>query len=433
MEGYKNTDLRTEEVRDILRRMPHWTIRWGTTVIAAAIVVLLIFSFLFRYPDMITSEVVISASNPPAEIKARSTGKITGIYIANEENVHKGQTLAVIENPAKLEDMEQVKAYVAEMKPFISSPDLSLEVKAPSSLVLGQVQESFSSFLKQLADYQNFILQKFYAERITALEGQIAMQQQMLIRLEAQQKIEEQRFRLSTQSYQRDSSLFEKKAISEEEFDQSKSSFLSQKRNLEDICSQQVTTRSGIYDLQQQKATLEQDNDTKLKEYTTSLTQAYSLLGTAIDNWFLAYVLTSPIDGKASFNKIWALNQNITEGETLLTIVPDTPSCLVGKAYIPVEGAGKVKPGQRVNIKLSNYPYLEYGMIIGKVTQKAPVPVNNLYAVEIGLSQKLTTNYGKTLDMQQELHGNSEIITDDLRLIERIIYPVKMVIEKNRR
>jgi len=65
--------------------------------------------------------------------------------------------------------------------------------------------------------------------------------------------------------------------------------------------------------------------------------------------------------------------------------------------------------------------------------RKAPVPVNNLYSVEIGLPGKLVTNYGKTLEMQQELQGTCEIITADLRLIQRIIYPVKAVVEKNRR
>lgn len=428
-----NTDLRTEEVRDLLKRMPHWTIRWGTTVIAVAITVLLIFSYLFRYPDVISSEVVISAGNPPAEIKARSTGKIIGISISNEEKVTSGQTLAVIENPARLDDVVKVRNYLEKMKPFITSLDFSLVVETPSSLILGQVQEPFSIFIKQLSDYRNFVSQRFYPERIIALEGQISMQQQLLERLEVRQKIEEQRFQLSTQSYRRDSSLFLKKTISDDEFEQSKSVFLSEKRKLEDILSEQVVTRSGIFELQQQKASFEQENDTRFKEYRTNLTLGYELLGSAIDSWYMAYVLISPIDGKASFNKIWAPNQNISEGETLLTVVPETPSEIVGKAYIPVVGAGKVKPGQRVNIKLSNYPYMEYGMVVGKVRQKASVPINNVYSVEIELPQMLTTNYGKNLEMQQELHGISEIITDDLRLIQRLIYPVKAVIEKNRR
>ena len=39
----------------------------------------------------------------------------------------------------------------------------------------------------------------------------------------------------------------------------------------------------------------------------------------------------------------------------------------IAKIKIPLEGAGKVQSGQRVNIRLDGYPYLEYGFLTGKV------------------------------------------------------------------
>jgi HlyD family secretion protein len=433
MDNDKNIDLRTEEVRDILKKMPHWTIRWGTTIIVAAVILLLVFSYLYRYPDLISAEVVISAANPPAEIKARSTGKINGLFVNNGDKVAALQTLAVIENPARMGDIERVKKFISEIGRFIENPSLLKTVEVPGSLILGSVQPTFSEFTKLLSDYQNFVQQHLYTERISALEGQIAMQQQLLKRLDAQKEIEEQRLQLAAKSFQRDSSLFAKKTISDDAFEQSKSSWLGEEKNLETIKTQWVSTKSDVFGLQQQLANLKLEQDNQLKEFRTNLSRAYELLGNSIDEWYTNFVLASPIEGITSFNKIWAVNQNITVGETLLTVVPENPSGIIGKAYIPVDGAGKVKPGQRVNIKLSNYPYMEYGMVIGTVLRKAPVPVNNLYSVEIGLPGKLVTNYGKTLEMQQELQGTCEIITADLRLIQRIIYPVKAVVEKNRR
>jgi len=433
MDNDKNIDLRTEEVREILKKMPHWTIRWGTTIIVAAVILLLLFSYLYRYPDVIFSEVIVSAANPPAEIKARSTGKITGLFVSNGDKVAALQTLAVIENPARIEDIEKVRKYIADINGFIENPERIKTIKIPGTLALGLVQAPFSEFAKLLSDYQNFIQQHFYTERISALEGQIAMQQQLLERLNAQKKIEEQRMQLASKSFQRDSSLFAKKTISDDAFEQAKSARLNEEKELETIKTQWVSTQSDIYKLQQEKANLKLEQDNQLKDYKTSLSRAYELLGNSIDEWYTNFVLTSPIEGVTSFNKIWALNQNITIGETLLTVVPENPSGIVGKALIPVDGAGKVKPGQRVNIKLSNYPYMEYGMLIGTVLRKAPVPVNNQYSVEIGLPATLITNYGRTLEMQQELQGTCEIITEDLRLIQRIIYPVRAVVEKNRR
>lgn len=433
MDNKNNIELRTDEVRDILQKMPNWTIRWGTTVICAAVALLLLFSYLYRYPDLIRSEIVISAANPPAEIKARSIGKITKLLVSNNEPVSEGQMLAVIENPANLERVVEVEHYLNTIEPFLKSFDEAKLQQAPQNKLLGDVQSPYSEFQKQLNDYLHFIHQGYYNERITAIDGQVAMKEQLLNRLEVQKQLEEQRYRLSTQSYRRDSQLSDQSIISTEDFENSRSEWLNASLQFELVKKDLVNTRSSVYELQQQKAALQLDHDNALKTYQSNLIKAYELVNNAIDSWYLNYVLMSPIVGTTSFNKVWAVNQNVIQGETVMTIVPTTPEHIMGKAFVPVRGAGKVKTGQRVNIKLSNYPYMEYGMLIGKVKNIAPVPVNNAYSIEIELPNRLTTNYGKTLDMQQELWGNCEIITEDLRLIQRVIYPIKAIVERNKR
>ena len=433
MDDKNNIELRTDEVRDILQKMPNWTIRWGTTIIFAAVALLLFFSYLYRYPDLIRSQVVVSASNPPAEIKARSTGKIISLLVANNETVDGGQKLAVIENPANLKHISEVEIYLNDIEPFLIDFGENHLVQSPQNLLLGEVQTSYSEFQKLLNDYLHFIHQDYYNERIVAIDGQIEMKDELLNRLEVQKKLEEERYQLSTQSYRRDSQLRAQAIISMEDFENSRSSWLNAGLLFESVKKDLVNTRSSVYELQQQKAALQLEHDNELKTYRSNLTQTYELVKSNIDSWYLNYVLVSPITGVTSFNKVWAVNQNVSEGETVMTIVPQEPEHIIGKAFVSVRGAGKVKPGQRVNIKLSNYPYMEYGMLIGTVKSKAPVPVNNAYSIEINLPNQLTTNYGRTLDMQQELWGDCEIITEDLRLIQRIIYPVKALLKANQR
>ena len=433
MDNKDNIELRTDEVRDILQKMPNWTIRWGTTVIFAAVALLLVFSYLYRYPDLIRSEVVISAANPPAEIKARSTGKITSLLVRNNEPVLEDQVLAVIENPASLGNIDELKNYLETIAPFLKDFNTTELKVAPQNKMLGEVQSAYSEFQKLLNDYLHFIRQDYYAERIAAIDGQVKMKQELLQRLEVEKKLEEERYQLSTQSYRRDSQLSDQSIISMEDFENSRSEWLNAGLLLESVKKNWVNTQSSVYELQQQKAALQMEHDNELKTYRTNLTRAYELVKSTIDSWYLNYVLVSPIAGTASFNKVWAVNQNVSNGEIVMTIVPTTPEHIMGKAFVPVKGAGKVKKGQRVNIKLSNYPYMEYGMLIGKVSSIAPVPVNNAYSIEIELPKQLTTNYGKNLDMQQELWGNCEIITEDLRLIQRVIYPIKAIVERNKR
>jgi HlyD family secretion protein len=102
----------------------------------------------------------------------------------------------------------------------------------------------------------------------------------------------------------------------------------------------------------------------------------------------------------------------------------------LGKVQLNRIGSGKVKPGQKVNIKFDNYPYMEYGMVEGKVNRISKVPTNDYYALEVDLPNGLTSTYGKTFEFNNEIQGSAEIITDDLRLIQRIFNPIKSLFKE---
>lgn len=58
----------------------------------------------------------------------------------------------------------------------------------------------------------------------------------------------------------------------------------------------------------------------------------------------------------------------------------------------------------------------------------SPLPTaEGMYVVDIALPDGLTTNYGKTLPLTREMKGSAEIITDDLRLLERLIMPLRKI------
>ena len=46
----------------------------------------------------------------------------------------------------------------------------------------------------------------------------------------------------------------------------------------------------------------------------------------------------------------------------------------------------------------------------------------------IALPNGLTTNYGKVLPFSQEMVGEAQITTEDLRLLERIFSPIKKLL-----
>ena len=132
------------------------------------------------------------------------------------------------------------------------------------------------------------------------------------------------------------------------------------------------------------------------------------------------------------FLQFLANNQYLQAGEEIFSIVPSR-NAIFGQMLLPATGAGKIKPGSPVIIKLDNYPYLEYGTIDGRVASVSLVTKDEevagthvaTYLITIELPQGLTTNYGQSLDFKHEIQGSAEIITNDRRLIERLFDNLK--------
>ena len=111
---YKEIELRSEEVQEVMGRVPPWILRWGIAVLLGILLILLCVSFFYRYPDVITAEVTITTLDPPVSIIARATGKLDKIYVENNSQVSADVPLAVIQNPARTEDILWLSLQVSE-------------------------------------------------------------------------------------------------------------------------------------------------------------------------------------------------------------------------------------------------------------------------------------------------------------------------------
>lgn len=118
-----------------------------------------------------------------------------------------------------------------------------------------------------------------------------------------------------------------------------------------------------------------------------------------------------------------------------MTIVPTEKSEHVGTIILPQRGVGKVRPGQTVNVKLDDYPYLEFGFVQVPLAGISFVPFDGqgnekLYMLEVNLPDTLRTQYGKEIPYRPEMTGIAEIITDDLSILDRILNPIKAVLKR---
>jgi len=121
---------------------------------------------------------------------------------------------------------------------------------------------------------------------------------------------------------------------------------------------------------------------------------------------------------------------DLVNGPVVVTIDKGKPSQLNGLFLLNHKEIKKIRTGQLVNLKFEIYPYLEFGVVRGVVGKISSVPSGGSYEVEIQLPCGLTTTFGKKLEFRQELKGNAEIVTEDIRLLNRILGPVKAVFGK---
>lgn len=104
---------------------------------------------------------------------------------------------------------------------------------------------------------------------------------------------------------------------------------------------------------------------------------------------------------------------------------------IIGKIKLPVNGSGKVMPGQRVNIRVTGYPYMEFGFLTGKVVSVSLLADDeSIYTVTVSLPQDLHTSYGKSLDFKGELSGTAEVMTDERSITARLLSPLRYLWEK---
>ena len=98
-------ELRSEEVQEVLGNVPHWILRRGIMVLALFLAALLVGSWFFKYPEIISSQLTLTTANPPANIVAKASGKISELFVKDMQQVTAGEPLALIENPAELSDV----------------------------------------------------------------------------------------------------------------------------------------------------------------------------------------------------------------------------------------------------------------------------------------------------------------------------------------
>ncbi|WP_343587303.1 HlyD family efflux transporter periplasmic adaptor subunit [Flavobacterium sp.] len=422
-------ELRSEEVQDILTKVPCWMIRWGTVLIFAIIIMLFFVSWFVRYPDVVHTEIVITTNIPPEKIVSKSSGRIEAILVKNKVHVSKNNTLAIIENTANYRDVFLLKSIVDNYK--INDSRKVFPFERLKNKQFGEIESAYAVFQK---DYQaqdlNKNLHPFEVENRAQLSEKIQIKERLEI-LQEQKVINEDELELQKNEIMRFETLFNKGIISAQEMETKKLSFLQAQKNYRNLLSSISQLKSSLIDNTKSNQNSLINGTKEEVNLGRSVSQSFYQLKKVIKDWELAYALKSSISGTVTFLQVWTENQTINVGDNVFSIIPNSKNSFIGKVKAPALNSGKIKVGQKVNIRLANFPDKEFGVLKGEIKNISLVPdkEGNLL-LDVGLSKGLETSYHKHIVFQQEMKGSAEIVTEDLRLIERILYQFKNIFEK---
>ena len=415
----QNEIARSDEVQDLLEQVPHWLIRSGNLVILIIVIVFLMISWVLKYPDVIESSATLTTDIPPQKEYAKVGGKFEAILVENNQLVEPGEPLAVIENNANFKDIFLLKE-ILDTTSF-EEDELKFPLDLVSSFNLGELDVHYGAFERNYIEYKlNKELQPLANEKVASKFSV----QELRYRLDnsiSQLEIYERELDFKRKELERYTKLKQNGVISDQEFEKKSIEFAQMERNLKGLLASISQIKEQIKLSEKNSKGFEIDQAMNEIVSEQNLIQSLIQLKNQIQTWEDKYVLQSNIEGKVSFFSYWSENQTAHQGDLIFTIIPQNFNSYLAKLKVPTHNSGKIRTGQEVQIDLESFPEREYGILEGKVKSITNLPDNNgYYLVDVSLDSSLVTSFNKDIDFKHEMLGGGTIITEDLRLLERI-------------
>ncbi|MBP6453894.1 MAG: biotin/lipoyl-binding protein [Bacteroidales bacterium] len=244
-------EIRSDEVNDILSRPPRWIIRWGIGVIFLVVLIIIIGSSFFKYPDIITAPITVTSEILPANIISKVSGRINNLLVKDGDSVEANNIVAIIESPTEYSSYKALKDLCDGFSNVITRDKIIFNYTFPANLKLGNIQAAYTQFLKSYNDYKSFMEANYHEKKILIIKNQIEQQRLMLNLCEQQMKISSEQYSLSKKSYKRDSLLFSQGVVAQTDIEQSRTRFLATKQQLESSKSSIVNMRLSLLKAEQ--------------------------------------------------------------------------------------------------------------------------------------------------------------------------------------
>jgi len=143
-------------------------------------------------------------------------------------------------------------------------------------------------------------------------------------------------------------------------------------------------------------------------------------------------MIKAPASG--TIYNVAATSGPVQPGEELLSILPDGKDFVL-EVQLPNKDIGFIAKGMTSKVKLSTFPFQEYGIIDATVSQISPSAINNkdlglVFPTKIRLNKNAVMVNGKQVQLSAGMAGTAEIVTRQKSILTFLIEPVARQVGK---
>lgn len=364
-DGGDNVEIYSHENTDMLGDMPDWLIHTGSYVVYGLLLLLVGAAFFIRYPDVVKKSVFVDDLTSVEWITAPRDGMIGRFLVGDRSKVKCGDTLAILQNGAILDDVKYFCQVLTLVEEYYRSGRTEYLDNYPFNLIMGDMTPAYAQFTEAVRTCLMY-----------------------------------DRFDLYPQ----------KKQFLKDEYD-----ILLRNGQADELTRLKVKRELFELGISHQ---MELDKNRRMLEL------AYENMVNSLQLWEKRNIVKAGKDGVVVWGDTWGIGHRMTAGDTLCTVVSPHGGKPTGHIRLSEEEVAGITEGNRVNVEFNKFPAYSCGILIGKVASISFVPRDKNYAVEVEFPLDMMTTAGVGIECGIGLSGKAEIVTAERNVLSRIFAPI---------
>lgn len=423
--GGKKPELVSTSVDEVLNHPPGWLLRWGTTLFFSVLLLILAVTWFVKYPDLVSAPLRVLPEQLPKSIMVRSEGRLEELFVKDNQSVKEGELLAFMESTADHNDVLKLEQVINELIQKENDIEAIYKTEVPLYFNLGDLQKSYQAFQEAYIRSKAALRSGTFSKKKGTISGEINSLKNLRGSTYEQLSLQERDLQMALEEAESQQRLADKGYVSALEAKNAMRNYLNKKQAFEQ--AKASLENNTISQSQKRHELLEMDKT--IEEHNINLIQNIYSLKSDIEVWKQRYLAIAPTSGIIHFTSTLQENQQLKTGDEIMLISPASEE-YQGEMWVGQYNFGKVKTGQEVIVKFDSYPFQEFGTVKGKISYIGDIPKDSATLVRVVFPEGLVTNSHKNLPYKFGMKANAEIITEDMRLIERFFYDIRKSLKR---